>query len=119
MMRGIDRTIGLIPERPNSHAHAARTAPARLMIVSRHELTAAGIEALLRAGGHRVLFRFTRGDDLLRSLKSNRPDILLLNMIRREAVGLISQLRGDHRSISIILMLEERDMITAASLLQL
>jgi DNA-binding NarL/FixJ family response regulator len=80
---------------------------------------AAGIEALLRAGGHRVLARVWHGDGLLRSLESKRPDTLLLNMVRREAVRLIPQLRADHRSISIILMLEERDVITAASLLEL
>jgi two-component system nitrate/nitrite response regulator NarL len=117
--KGIPRTIRLTASRANSHAHPTRAGSARLVIVTRHELTAAGIEALLRAGGHRVLARVTRGDDLLRSLESNRPDTLLLNMIRGEAVRLISQLRADHRSISIILMLEERDVITAASLLEL
>src|SRR5262249_56486225 len=85
----------------------------------RHELIAAGLEALLRAGGHRVLARLTRSDDLLRSLESDRPDTLLLSVIRSEAVRLISRLRADHHSIPIILMLEERDAVTAASLLEL
>ena len=116
MSRG---TIRLIPARANWHASAARAAPARLVVVARHELTAAGIEALLRAGGHRVLARLTRSDDLMRSLELHWPDTLLLNIIRCEAVKLISQLRADHSSISIILMLEERDVVTAASLLEL
>src|SRR5262245_4887394 len=118
MGRGLDRTMRLIASRGNSNGHT-RAAPAKLVIVTRHELTAAGIEALLRAGGHHVLARVTRGDHLLRSLESKRPDTLLLNIIRCEAVRLISQLRTEHHSISIILMLEERDVVTAASLLEL
>src|SRR5262245_40398498 len=119
MGRGLDRTIRLTASHATSNRHTTRPGPAKLVIVTPHELTAAGMEALLRAGGHRVLARLTRGDDLLRSLESDRPDALLLNMIRREAVSLISQLRADHHSIPIILMLEERDVVTAASLLEL
>jgi DNA-binding NarL/FixJ family response regulator len=93
--------------------------PAKLVIVTQHEFTAAGLEALLLAEGHHVLARCTCWDDLLLALMSNRPDILLLNLVGREAARLISQLRADHRSMSIILMLDERDAITAASLLEL
>jgi two-component system nitrate/nitrite response regulator NarL len=100
-------------------SEAKLMAPAKLAIVTQHEFTAAGIEALLLAGGHHVLARFTRWDDLLSSLESNRPDTLLLNMVGRKAATLIAQLRADHRSISIILMLDELDAITAASLLKL
>ncbi len=117
MGRGIDRTSSLTASRANSHAHAA--GPARLVVVTRHELIGAGIESLLQAGGHRVLARLTHGDDLLRCVASNRPHALLLNMVTREAVRLISQLRANCRSIAIILMLEEHDVITAASLLEL
>jgi two-component system nitrate/nitrite response regulator NarL len=92
---------------------------AKFVIVTQHEFTAVGIESLLLAGGHHVLARCTCWDDLLRALKSNRPDTLLLNMVRRDAAGLISQLRADHRFLSIILMLDERDAVTAASLLEL
>ena len=100
-------------------SEAKLMAPAKLAIVTQHEFTAAGIEALLLAGGHHVLARCRCWDDLLLSLMSNRPDILLLNWVGREAATLIAQLRADHRSISIILMLDERDAITAASLLEL
>jgi two-component system nitrate/nitrite response regulator NarL len=118
MSRRIDRTIRPTAFRANSDTQAA-AGPAKLVIVTRHELIAAGIEVLLRAGGHRVLARVKRGDDLLRCLELYRPDTLLLNMIRHEAVRLISQLRPNHRSISIILMLEERDVITPPALLEL
>ena len=91
----------------------------KVVIITQHELGASGLEALLLAEGHHVLARCTCCDDLLLSLMSNRPDILLLNMVGREAARLISQLRADHRSMSIILMLDERDAITAASLLEL
>ena len=100
-------------------SEAKLVAPAKLAIVTQHEYTAAGIEALLLAGGLHVLARCTRRDELLLSLMSNRPNILLLNWVGREAARLISQLRADHRSMSIILMLDERDAITAASLLEL
>src|SRR5262245_61126467 len=119
MGRGLDRTTRLAASQATSNGQTTRAASAKFLIVTRDDLTAAGIEALLRSGGHRVLARLTCGDDLLRSLESNRPDTLLLNMIRCEAVRLISQLRAEHHSISIILMLEERDVITAASLLEL
>ena len=102
-----------------SKSDARWVGPAKLVIVTQHEFTAAGLEALLLAGGYHVLARFTRWDDLLLSLMSNRPVTLLLNLATREAARLISQLRADHRSMSIILMLDERDAITAASLLEL
>ena len=101
-----------------SKSDARWVGPAKLVIVTQHEFTAAGLEALLLAGGYHVLARFTRWDDLLLSLMSNRPVTLLLNLATREAARLISQLRADHRSMSIILMLDERDAITAASLLE-
>ena len=73
--------------------------PAKLAIVTQHEFTAAGIEALLLAGGLHVLARCTRRDELLLSLMSNRPDALLINLATPEAATLISQLRADHRSM--------------------
>ena len=119
MSTGIDGTSHLNGARVGSKSDAKWAGPAKLVIVAQHEFTAVGIEALLLAGGHRVLARCTCWDDLLLSLMSNRPDALLLNLVRREAAGLISQLRADHRSLSIILMLDERDAITATSLLEL
>jgi len=118
MGSGLDRAMRATASRATSNG-TTRAGPAKLVIVMRHELVAAGLEVLLRAGGHRVLAHLTRSDDLLRALESDRPDILLLSMIRSEAVRLISQLRADHHSIPIILMLEERDVVTAASLLEL
>ncbi|SEP23226.1 two component transcriptional regulator, LuxR family [Rhodospirillales bacterium URHD0017] len=119
MSTGIAGTTRLNGARVGSKSGAKWVGPAKLVIATQQEFTAAGIEALLLAGGHRVLARCTCWDDLLLSLTSNRPDTLLLNLVRREAAGLISQLRADHRSMSIILMLDERDAITAASLLEL
>ena len=119
MSTGIDGTARLNGARVGSKSDARWVGPAKLVIVTQHEFTAAGIEALLLAGGHNVLARCTCSDDLLLSLMSNRPDILLLSLVGREAARLISQLRADHRSMSIILMLDERDAITAASLLEL
>jgi len=119
MSAGINGTTRLNGARVGSKSDARWVGPAKLVIVTQHEFTAAGLEALLLAGGHRVLARCTCWDDLLRSLKSDRPDALLINLARREAAGLISRLRADHRPLSIILMLDERDAITAASLFEL
>jgi DNA-binding NarL/FixJ family response regulator len=122
MRRDIDRTIGPTAFRVNSHAadsHADVAGAARLVVVSRHEVIAAGIESLLQGGGHRILARLTGGEDLLSCVQSSRPHALLLNMATGEAVRLISQLRANHWSVAIILMLEEHDVITAASLLEL
>ena len=40
-----------------------------LVIADRREITGAGIEALLQAGGYRVIARCLHEDDLLRSWK--------------------------------------------------
>jgi two-component system nitrate/nitrite response regulator NarL len=116
MSRGIDRTNGSTASRANSHNAVGA---ARLVVVTRHEVIAAGLESLLETGGHRVLACLTDGEGLLSCVQSNRPDALLLNMATREAVTLIPQLRAEHCSVAIILMLEEHEAITAASLLEL
>jgi two-component system nitrate/nitrite response regulator NarL len=117
MRRGSDRTNGHMALRSNSQVH--ETEPLRLVVITRYELIAAGIDSLLRAGGHCVLAHFTHGDDLLHALESNQPHALLLNVAAGEAVKLIARLRANHCSVAIILMLEERDVITVASLLEL
>jgi two-component system nitrate/nitrite response regulator NarL len=119
MCADISRTIRLNGGLASSKARTSLAVPAKLVLFTRHELTAAGLKALLQAGGHYVLASCTLGDELLRSLQLIRPDILLLDMVPREAVAVISQMRAEHHSLSIILMLDERDTITAASLLAL
>lgn len=116
MSRGIDRTNGSTASRANTQ-NAVEAA--RLVVVTRHEVIAAGIESLLQTGGHRILARVTNAEDLLDCMQSNRPHAVLLNMATREAVTLIPQLRASHGAIAIILMLEEQHAITAASLLEL
>src|SRR6266851_1188093 len=98
---------------------AAKT-QATLVIATRHEITAAGIETVLRAAGHRVVARCSREDDLLRSL-ANRPNIIMLseNIVEWEAARTVSRLRARNRSVAIIFVLEKRDAITAADLLDL
>jgi two-component system, NarL family, nitrate/nitrite response regulator NarL len=117
MSRGIDRTNGSTASRAEPHADVVEGA--RLVVVTRHEVIAAGLESLLRTGGHRIVAHLTGGEGRLDCLQSNRPHAVLLYMSTREAVTLISQLRGKHASVAIILMLEEQEAITAASLLEL
>jgi two-component system nitrate/nitrite response regulator NarL len=92
-----------------------------LVIAHRHEIAGAGIEALLRAGGHSVIARCSHEDDLLRSVEAYRPDIILLaeNIVGQEAAATVLRLRARNCSVAIIFLLEERDAITAADLLDL
>ena len=92
-----------------------------LVTADRHEITGAGIEALLQAGGYRVIARCSHEDDLLRSVEAYRPDMIVLaeNIVRRETAETVLRLRGRNCLMAIILLLEARDAITAADLLDL
>jgi two-component system, NarL family, nitrate/nitrite response regulator NarL len=92
-----------------------------LVIVNRHEIAGAGIEALLQASGHSVVACCSREDDLLRSTEAYRPDIIILaeNIVRQEAAKTVLRLRACNCSVPIIFLLEDRDAITAVDLLDL
>ena len=92
-----------------------------LVIANRHEITSAGIGALLQARGHSVVAHCSREDDLLRSVEAHHPDIFILaeNIVGQEAAKAILRLRTFNRSIAIIFLLEDPDGITAADLLDL
>jgi two-component system nitrate/nitrite response regulator NarL len=92
-----------------------------LVIANRHEIAGAGIEALLQAGGHSIVARCSDEHDLLRCVKAYRPDIILLaeNIVGQEAAKTILRLRARNFSVTIIFLLEERDAITVAGLLDL
>jgi two-component system nitrate/nitrite response regulator NarL len=92
-----------------------------LVIANRHEIAGAGIEALLQAGGHRIVARCSDEHDLLRCAKAYRPDIILLaeNIVGQEAPKTILRLRARNFSMAIIFLLEDRDAITVAGLLDL
>jgi len=89
-----------------------------LVIADRHEITGAGIEALLQAGGYKVIARCSHEDELLRSVAAYRPDMIVLaeNMVRQEAAETILRLRDRNCSMAIIFLFAERDAITAADL---
>jgi two-component system nitrate/nitrite response regulator NarL len=95
---------------------------ATLVIATRHDITAAGIEIIFHAAGYRVAARCSCEDDLVRSLDAYRPDIIVLaeNIVGREATRTVSRLRAAHNcSVAIIFLLEEHDVITASDLLGL
>jgi two-component system, NarL family, nitrate/nitrite response regulator NarL len=96
-------------------------ARAKLVIATRHEITAAGIETVLHAAGHCVAARCSCEAELVRFLDAYRPDIIILaeSIVGREATRTVSRLRTRNRSVSIILLLETREAITAADLLDL
>jgi two-component system nitrate/nitrite response regulator NarL len=107
-----DATLG-----PTSSAKAQ----AILVIVTRHEITAAGIETVLHAAGHRVAARCSCEEDLVRSLDAYCPDIIMLaeNIGAREAMRTVSRLRARNWSAATIFLLGEHDAITASDLLDL
>jgi two-component system nitrate/nitrite response regulator NarL len=110
-----------------SYGHRNRTFTPRgrklstLVIANRDEIARAGIEALLQPVGHTVIARCSREDDLLRSVEAYHPDIIILaeNMVRQEAAKVILRLRAVDGSVAIIFLLEDRDAITVAALLDL
>jgi len=94
---------------------AGRKMPS-LVIANRHEITGAGIEALLQAGGYSVIARCSHEDELLRFVAAHRPDIILLaeNVVGREAAKAILRLRAHTRSVAIIFLLDENGAMTSA-----
>ena len=92
-----------------------------LVIADRNEITGAGIEAILQAGGYKVIARCLHEDDLLRAVEAYRPDVIVLaeNIVRQEAAETVLRLRGRNCLMAIILLLEASDAITAADLLHL
>jgi two-component system, NarL family, nitrate/nitrite response regulator NarL len=122
-----DRTFELSKPLIDIEADATLAAPraakaqAILVIATRHEITAAGIETVLQAAGHRVVARCWHEDDLLGSLEAYRPDIIMLseNIVGWEAARTVLRLRARNCSVAIIFVLEKRDAITAADLLDL
>jgi two-component system, NarL family, nitrate/nitrite response regulator NarL len=91
----------------------------RVVIANRNEIAGAGIEALLQAYGHSVIERCWHEDDLFCSAEAYRPDIIMLaeNIVSQEAAKTVLRLRARKCSVMIIVLLEERDAITAADLL--
>lgn len=94
---------------------------ATLVIGTHREIAGAGIEALLQAGGHKVVARCARQDDLLQSLDTYHPDIVMLaeDIVGQEAAKAVWHLRAHNSSVAIIFVMEERNAIMAADLLDL
>lgn len=94
---------------------------ATLVVADRHEIVSAGIEALLQTGGHLVVACCSHEDDLLFSVEAYHPDIVTLaeNVAGQKAATTVSRLRACNQSVAIIFLLEEREAITAADLLNL
>jgi len=99
----------------------ARGKTATLVIATRHEIVGAGMEALLQAAGHSVVARCSCQVDVLRTSEAYRPDIIILaeNIVGQEAAKTVLRLRARNCSVAVIFLLEKRDAITAADLLDL
>ncbi len=90
------------------------------MIATGHEITALGIETVLEAADYRVE-RCSHEHDLLCLLDACRPDIVMLseNIVGWQGARTVSRLRARDGSVAIIVVLEKRDAMTAADLLEL
>ena len=78
-----------------------------LVIATRNEIVAAGIEALLLRDGYSVVARCSSEDALLCSSEVYRPDIIVLaeNIVGQEATKMVLQLRAHNRSVAIVFLL--------------
>ena len=126
MATEVDRLFPHIDRPLEANGTCVSPCPARgnapaLVIATRNEIVAVGIEALLQADGYRVVARCSSEDDLLRSSEACRPDIIVLaeNFVRQEATKIVLRLRAHNRSVAIVVLLEERDAIKPADLLEL
>lgn len=121
--RTFQHSIPLINIEADAKLGPIRSANAQaiLVIATRHEITAAGIETVLRAAGHCVAARCSCEADLVRSIDGYRPDIIVLaeSIVGREAARAVSRLRALDHSVSIIFLLEAREAITVADLVNL
>src|SRR5215471_859208 len=97
---------------------AVRNEMLTLVIAHRYDIAGAGIEAVLKAGGHSVIARCAHEYDLFRSMEGYRPNMIILaeNIVRQGIAKTVSRLRGCNCSMAIIFLLEERAAITAADL---
>ncbi|THK33869.1 response regulator transcription factor [Ensifer sp. MPMI2T] len=94
---------------------------ATLVIADRREIASAGIEALLQAGGYSVVARCLYAHELMYSVESCRPDIVILadNIVCEEGPKTVSRLRARNFSTAVIFLLDEREAIAAADLVSL
>jgi hypothetical protein len=118
MATEVDRLFHLIEPLVPVEANGTRVSPApargkaaAMVIATRNEIVAVGIEALLQADGYRVVARCSSEDDLLRCSEACRPDIIVLaeNIVRQETAKIILRLRDHNRSVAIVFLLEERN----------
>lgn len=111
----------MVTEIDRAEPRPARGKTATLVIATRHEIVGAGMEALLQAAGHSVVARCSCQVDVLRTSEAYRPDIIILaeNIVGQEAAKTVLRLRARNCSVAVIFLLEKRDAITAADLLDL
>jgi two-component system, NarL family, nitrate/nitrite response regulator NarL len=111
----------MVTEIDRAAPRPARGKIATLVIATRQEIVGAGMEALLQAAGHSVVARCSCQFDLLRTSEAYRPDIIILaeNIVGQEAAKTVLRLRARNSSAAVIFLLEKRDAITAADLLDL
>ena len=90
-----------------------------VVIANRNDIERVRIGVLLHAGGYRVVARCSHEHDLLRFVEMFSPNVILVadNIAHQRAAETVGRLRAGNCSGAIILLLEERQAITAADLL--
>jgi two-component system nitrate/nitrite response regulator NarP len=94
---------------------------ARVLIADDHPVVLAGVEAILRDTSYKVVAAARNGADVLETLPSARPDILVLDVHMPERTGLdvarTLRARGDNRPIVLLTAsLDDRKLLDAVEI---
>jgi DNA-binding NarL/FixJ family response regulator len=92
-----------------------------VLIATQNDIARAGIKALLQAGDYRIVACCANEQDLFRSAKAYRPNIILAadNIAPRKAANTILGLRAGNPSVMIVFLLDEGRAVATAKLLDL
>src|SRR5437660_923864 len=78
----------------------------RLLIADDHRIVLEGLEALLRAAGHTIVARCTDGEQVLRALSSERPEVIILDVQMPSPSGLdiLRHVKARHLPTRVVLL---------------
>jgi len=80
--------------------------PIRIVLADGHPVTLDGLEQLFRGEEFAVLARCTDGEDTVRTVRTHRPDILVLDfrLARKDGLAVIRELKRENLPTRIVLL---------------
>jgi len=90
-----------------TNANAVTAAqPIRIVLADGHPVTLDGLEQLFRGEEFAVLARCTDGEDTVRTVRTHRPDILVLDfrLARKDGLAVIRELKRENLPTRIVLL---------------